>query len=256
MQKAVRRGDQDMTQKAINLVIQNGDFLWLRGRLAVITFEECWTYGLNVSFDNDIQIITDHFLNIASAVKNKNAAGLGSLAFEYSEGKMGVLKNNKNDNHIIKIADAIKDPKTFWVWANTNAKTKDQKTMIKNASLAIKKASWPWDKAFVLAGAYLAITSSIPSTDYLAKTSNKNFPIWVGIDKHTRLGKEYLNKAAKQLGVPVYNARWLSFYFESAVCNNIKDSPGGNVRENGGYLLEDIRWLKLKTNGLACALRS
>ncbi|MCK9267059.1 hypothetical protein M0P98_09390 [bacterium] len=225
LQKAVRRGDQDMTQKAINLIIQNGDFSWLRGRLAVINFEECWTYGLNISFDNDIQIITDHFLNIASAVKNKNAAGLGSLAYEYSEGKISVLQANADDIHIKKVADAVKDPITFWNWADKQAKSNDQIKMVQNAKVSLKKAAWSWDKAFIIAAAYLAITNSIPSTDYLPKTSNSSFPVWTGIDKHTKTGRNNIDKAAKQLGVQVYNARLLSFYFESAVCNKIKDSP-------------------------------
>lgn len=69
LQKAVRRSDLEMTKLAIAYIISDNDFDWMRKRLAVVTFEECWTYGLEVSYENDEKIITDHFLKIVGTVK-------------------------------------------------------------------------------------------------------------------------------------------------------------------------------------------
>ena len=225
LQKAVRRGDYDLTQKVINLIIQNNDFDWIRKRLAVMTFEECWTYGLDVSYDNDEKIITNHYLKLVSTVKNKNAAGLGSLAYILSEGDASVYFNNSSDKAIRIIAEAIKRPKDFWEWIHKQAISEKQKILVEKADKGFRKAGWPWDRAFAQAAAFLAITEVIPDTKFIQPKSDPNFPLWVGIDKHTQEGKGVIREAAKQIGFNGNKALWLAFYFESAKCNIIESSP-------------------------------
>jgi hypothetical protein len=76
----------------------------------------------------------------------------------------------------------------------------------------------------MIAAAYLAASAGIPHLD-IAPNATGAMPFWVAIDKHTPEGKRAISAAAKQLGIPVRHANWLSFYFESAVANQIAPSP-------------------------------
>lgn len=224
LQKLVRRGDVELTKKTIYYIIKNNDFDWLRKRLAVLTFEECWPYGLYVSYEKDEEIISNHYLKIASAVKNKNAAGLGSLAYALSRGDTTVLKGDREDKAIKIIAEAIKRPKDFWSWAMSQKINDKQEKLVEMAEKGFRKAGWPWDRAFTQAGAYLAITEEIPEVVFKNQNNNKDFPFWTGIDKHTREGKAAIREAAKRIGFNCNKALWLGFYFESAICNEINNS--------------------------------
>lgn len=253
LQKTVRRGNFELTKKAIAYLSKNGDFDWLRKRLAVVTFEECWPYGLYVTYEKHLEIIEDHYLKIAKAVKNKNATGLGSLAYAYSKGDDTVLCGDSGDKSIKIISEAIKRPKDFWNWVKNQALHDKQAEFVEMAHKGFKKAGWPWDRAFAQAAAYLAITTSVPKVNYSAKQPDKEFPFWVGIDKHTREGKPAIRKAAKQIGFNSNKALWLSFYFESAKCNEIENSPwwekeiNWRMKKNRLELEEALEiWKKLK----------
>ncbi len=225
LQKAIRRADLQMTKLAINYIIHNDDFDWMRKRLAVITFEECWTYGLEVSYDNDEKIIVNHLLKIVGTVKNRNAAGLGSLGYVLSEKDETVYFGDDEDRSIRIIAEAIKRPNDFWEWTKKQSLNERQKSLVEKADKGFRKAGWPWDRAFAQAAAYLAITGDIPETKYVEPISDVNFPLWVAIDKHTKQGKVAIREAAKQIGFNANKALWLAFYFESAKCNQIEFSP-------------------------------
>jgi len=225
LQKALRRADIDMTRQAVAYLIHNNDFDWMRKRLAVLTFEECWTYGLEVSYDNDEHIISEHIYKLVGTVKNRNAAGLGSLAYALSEGDESVYDGGSEDRNIKIIAEAIKRHKDFWEWTKNQDITDKQKTLVEKADKGFRKAGWPWDRAFAQAAAYLAIKDDIPDTIYIQPKSDSNFPLWVAIDKHTQQGKAAIREAAKQINFNANKALWLAFYFESAKCNDIQFSP-------------------------------
>lgn len=166
LQKTIRRGDNELTKKAINYIINNNDFDWMRKRLAVMTFEECWTYGLYVSYENDDSIISNHYLKLVNTIKNKNAAGLGSLAYVLSEVDETVLQKNNDDKAIKIIAAAIKRPKDFWEWVHKQTINEKQKILVEKADKGFRKAGWPWDRAFAQSAAYLAVTEDIPETKF------------------------------------------------------------------------------------------
>lgn len=224
LQKAIRRGDNDLTQKVVSYLIQHDDFDWVRKRLAVITFEECWTYGLDISYEANEAVICNHYLNLASTIKNKNAAGLGSLAYELSKGDSSVLQKNTSDRSIKIIEQAIHRPDDFWKWVHKEVSNNKQRVLVSNAHRGFNRAGWIWDKTFTQAAAYLAISEEIPNTVFLAQNSDPNFPLWIGIDKHTPEGKIAIRNAAKKNSIDEEKALWLSFYFESAVCNYIENS--------------------------------
>lgn len=225
LQKAVRRGNLEVTKLTINYIIQNNDFDWLRKRLAVVTFEECWVYGLHISYEKDEKIVTNHYLKIAQTVKNKNAAGLGSLAYALSRGDTSVFYEDQEDQAIKRVAKAIKEPKEFWEWVRNQEGSETQKLLVEKADKGFRKAGWPWDRAFAQAAAYLAISTEIPNAHPAPTATKDEFPFWIGIDKHTPQGKIAIREAAKQIGFNSNKALWLAFYFESAECNAIENSP-------------------------------
>jgi len=225
LQKAVRRGDVKVTEMVINYIIKINDFDWLRKRLAVVTFEECWPYGLKISYEKDEETVLNHYLNIAKTSKNKNAAGLGSLAYAFSKGELTVLNGHLEDSAIKIVGEAIKRPNDFWQWIYKQKLNEIQKTLVFNADKGFRKAGWPWDRAFTLAAAYLAMKDEIPPISFSETNRNIDFPFWVGIDKHTKEGKVAIRTAAKKIGFNSNKALWLAFYFESAKCNAIDHSP-------------------------------
>lgn len=254
LQKAVRRGDTDLTEKIVIYLLNNDDLEWLRKRLAAVTFEETWPYGLQVSYDRNAQTLINHYINIAKLVKNKEAAGLGSFAYELSTDSKSFLNviTKEDYKHIKIVSEAVKRPNDFWDWALKTTKDNHQKsTFIANSLDSFKKASWMWDKAFVIAAAYLAINNDIPKL--IDSEIKIDCPYWVGIDKHTQTGKQAIRKAAQQLYIDPDKAGTISFYLEGAICNQLQDSYWWNKEFNWKMSMINLEinqaqeiWNKLK----------
>jgi len=102
LQKAVRRGNTEMVNSVLHYFIQTGQDKWIRNRLAVITAEECWPYLNKVNYSS----LTYHYNQLTTAIKNKDAAGLGSVALAY--------KNNSyfvpSDLAIMEVAEILLPP--------------------------------------------------------------------------------------------------------------------------------------------------
>ena len=105
----------------------------------------------------------------------------------------------------------------------------DQRAVAIAAKKAFRGGGWPWDRAFMLASAYLAVTGGVPTLS-CAPSPAEQWPIWVALDKHTPEGKQAIADAAKAAGIPVQHALWSSFYFESAL-NNAADPSVWWARE-------------------------
>lgn len=222
LQKAVRRGAVSVAEKATIYLIQEGESTWLRNRLGVITFEEIWARTGDLQFTTDENCLIAQYKNLARSSKNKDAAGLGSLAYELSKGSFGVLTKNAQENRHIKIvAEAIKRPEDFWTWAKKNTSNLD---FLHKAEIGYKYAGWPWDKAFALASAYLSICGEVPPTTEHDLVSIA-LPFWVAIDKHTPTGKLALAKCAEKININKNTLGWIQFYLESSKCENLQTSP-------------------------------
>ena len=117
LQKAVRRGNATIAKATFRyLVSERDEFDWVRSRLAVITFEEAWPYGMSVTFGRSETEILGHYTALCTCAKNKDAAGLGSLAYALSEGDESVLAGDPDDRQIRVIAKAIKERDKFMEW--------------------------------------------------------------------------------------------------------------------------------------------
>lgn len=214
-----------MTVKAASVLIHAGQFEWVRKRLSVLVFEECWPFGVRASFEHDEQIILNQLQSLAGTIKNRNAAGLGSLAYAHSTGDRSVLIGGKEDIDIKIISAAIARPDIFWSQIRREALNRPSSSLIENAFLGFGMSEFPWDKVFMMAAAYLAAGAAIPETSFSETDSKKDFPFWVCIDMHTSEGTGAIKKSAMEISFDPEKALWLTFYMEGVRCNGIEASP-------------------------------
>lgn len=212
LQKAVRRGDSELVVDAVSCLQQIGDSQWLIKRTAVIIFEECWPLGVLLSRKNNPVSL---LLRVARTVKMKDAAGLGTLALALSKGDESVLVGSNEDHHIIVMSEAIKRPDDFWNWVFNSCELEKSKRIVESAFFFYEKGGWPWDRAFMQASAYLAVTQGTVENLPLSG-QHMTLPLWVALDKHTPQGKKVLCETAQQIQISNYQLFWISFYLESA----------------------------------------
>lgn len=239
LQKVVRRGNIHLAKQVAEHLHAIGDGNWLRKRTAIIAFEECWPLGGSFSAIRDLASTVEVLTRIANSVKVKDAAGLGTLAYVLSKGDQSVLSGDSDDRHVKVVAEAIRRPADFWIWAAAEASTDQQVSVLESAQSTFRKGGWPWDRAFLLAATYIAVREGVPEIRNAAQTS-KPFPFWVALDKHTPLGREALHAAAKMLNLPARQVLWASFYFESAAVNSATESL---------WWAKEVRW-RLQRVGL------
>lgn len=220
LQKAIRRSDCELMLKVINLLVENNDLVWLKKRFFTILFEECWHVSHEISINNSYQSMLDSYIKICNTYKNKDAAGLGILAYQLSEGDESVLNNSEEDKAIKIVSEAIKRPSDFWKWVFKQPLSEKQNNICTVANKAYSTVGFQWDKSFTIAAAYLSVRNTIPESKAIDNFSKKEFPIWISIDKHTPKGKEVLKKSALECNISPYVASQLSFYLEGAICSH------------------------------------
>jgi hypothetical protein len=223
LQKAVRRGDVALTRRTADHLGEVGDTSWLRQRTGVIVLEECWPLAADLDWSPGTRPLTRALARAAQAVKAKDATGLGSLAYARTKGDTSVLTGAATDCHVARLAEAIQEPATFWDWAQREAPSGRARTVVEAARQAHRRGGWPWDKAFIQAAAYLAVTDRVPEVQDAVPTATA-FPFWVALDRHTPQGKVVLRTVAKQEGLPFRHLLWTSFYFEGAQLNQAAPS--------------------------------
>ena len=216
LQKAVRRGYPDIVQKVVSILADYGDTSWVHSRAGVIAFEECWTCGYLLASGTP-PIVTLH--KVATVKKNKDAAGLGSLAYAAVGGSSDAIETSIDPVSVKIVAAAIRRPDDFFNWAVSECQTESQLAIVLAAKRFISKASWPWDKAFMIAGAYLSCKGKAKIIEDSSSIPTADFPYWVAVDKHTPQGKKALRQVALELGVSENILGWASFYFESSKLN-------------------------------------
>lgn len=226
LQKAVRRGDQNVVEKVIKYLLSEKDKTWLRKRLYIITYEECWMYGDNFIDGQSEYKITEHYKNLAVSVKNKNAAGLASLANSYNKGNRSVLSSADSiqSKAITTIANAIKSPKKYWTWIKDQPGYKKNKSRIDKAEKAISKLVYDEEKAMTYATAYFCIKDNIPDVVEIPP-NNSLFPYWVAIDKHTPDGRDIITTVAQKYKIRPDRLMWIAFFMEGSLCNKMTESP-------------------------------
>lgn len=230
LQKAVRRGYADLAETVAYLLASHGDSKWLHTRTGIITFEECWPYADLLRSEKP----TVHILRtVASAIKNKDAAGLGSLGYAHSIGDLSVTSYFDNSFAIRVVAAGLERPSAFFEWAAKQATTPEQIAIIRTAEVFFKRATWPWDKSFTIAASFLACSPLPPPPLPLnSDLTHDMFPYWIAVDKHTPEGKIIITNVAKELSISPLELFWISFYMESSVTNASAISPWWSAEKN------------------------
>jgi len=228
LQKAARRGYTQVVDLALARLHRSGDKTWLRSRAIVITFEECWPLAAFLSIDRDLSSKRNALFSVAKAAKQKDAAGLGALAHAYREGDQSMLDCVPDRYTLRIVSEALERPKGFFEWVISQSGKQRAIEVIKASERYLPAATWPWDKACILAGALLATIGDIPGIES-ADAPLGEFPYWVALDKHTPEGKVALTEVAKELNSSYRRLIWASFYFESARVNRLVPSPWWNA---------------------------
>ena len=225
IQKAVRRGNSTLVANVVTHLYEIGDVKWLKQRIGVIIAEECWPLLAEWELPNTPEATIDLLSRVAWSVKFKDAAGLGSLAYALSEGDTSVLSGSDEDDYIKRIGEAAKDPKQYWNRVISECSNDREAVLIERAAKVYRKGGWPWDKALTQAAAHLAITDGIPKPQKVDRSNTEEkFPFWAALDKHTPQGKIALRKVANKTGIPWRQLNWASFYFGSALVNELAPS--------------------------------
>jgi hypothetical protein len=190
-------------------------------RTSIIIFEECWPLGTELQLPLDFDGALHALTYTATMEKNKEAAGLGTLAYVLSTGDTSALFAIPQDEqeHIRAIDEGIRNPHEFWQSIRDQCTNDTQRKLVEATHKAHRTGGWPWDKAFMQTAAYLAVTRGIPKVNTAGVITP--CPLWVGIDKHTPKGKEALIKAASEMHISSRLLSWISFYCESAVTNKL-----------------------------------
>ena len=249
LQKAVRRGNVDLVEKVFGYLLYKGDKDWLKNRLVVMEYEECWTNANLQIYPKQPHKLLDEYITLTKTIKNKNAYGLADLAINLWEGKDTTNVGGDKEKKAIKtVANAIEKQDEFWEWIKEDEKEEylKNKQRIDAAERDIEVAEFDHDKVMMLAAAYLSIRYPIPDTKFTTPNNDPNFPYWIALDKHTAIGRNILLDACQKINLNYHTGKRLLFYLEGGKVNQINHSPFWDLLVNWqidqmGYTLVDAK---------------
>jgi hypothetical protein len=222
LQKAVRRGNAELIY-TISAWIQDLNIReknWFRNRTAIIIFEECWPLGQDLIFNRQFHSKVAVLIKAARSIKNRDAAGLGYLAYQLYHGDTSMLSDTPDDRHIKIVSHAISRPDDYWNWVEQMLPETYGKPLCTNA-MKFKSVGRPIDRAVIYAAAYLSLNAPSRFTEASSSAGRKEpFPFWVALDRHTPQGRRVLKDVARDLHIDLKQLEWSLFYFEGCVTND------------------------------------
>jgi len=224
LQKAVRRGSDALVESTARRLISSGDSTWLRSRTVIITFEEAWPSGEHLALTRDHDSKIDMLKRVSRSRKQKDAAGMGAMAFALHEGDKSMLDLAPSRRTLRLVSEGLERPSAFFGWLMTQCRDEASRRVVGVATRYVSAAGWGWDKATILAGAFLAATGGVPRLATGSPT-RAEFPYWVALDKHTPQGKAAFERASRTCGTKARQISWASFYCESASVDVLESSP-------------------------------
>ena len=116
--KAVRRGNVELVEKVFkHLLSKEGQDKWLKKRLAVIGYEECWPYANTLDFTCNNYQLLQQYKAFAVKVKNKDCDLLAYLANRVNDWEETAIRGNSTQRVAIQsVANGLKDDSKFWNW--------------------------------------------------------------------------------------------------------------------------------------------
>lgn len=219
--------------KTAQRLFEIGDKTWLRSRTIVITFEEAWPLAHILDVQPGEQSKIENLTAVAISTKQKDAASLGALAYAHHEADKSVNAFVGDSWPVRVVSKALGKPQDFFAWAYNEATTTKSRATVSNAKRYLAAATWGWDKACILAGAFLS-TLGEPLTLVPAQSETENawqFPFWVALDKHTPQGKAAIKSVCKEESLSYRQVIWAGFYEESARVNAMAQSPWWEIEK-------------------------
>jgi len=226
LQKAVRRGNNYVIDKVFRYLLLNDNKLWLKKRLVVMGYEECWSFANKININCSNYELLEQYKTLARTIKNKNADGLADLARKLNEYEYSALVGNEQEQKAIQsVANSMKYPEKYWKWIRTQPLYREHKFRIEQAKRDVNKKTISDDSSMMYAAAYLATKYPIPETQSMDPDNDSNFPYWIAVDKHTSVGREIYIEACRSIDLPAVRGMHLGFYLEGGVCNQVANSP-------------------------------
>jgi hypothetical protein len=225
LHKTARRGYSEwiFTTSALIDAMGARAAAWFETRSAVMVLAECWPLSAEMRFTKGIHSKVAALVRLAAHQKNRDATGLGFLAYVLDKGDASALEASPGEKPLRWLARAIRNPSGFWSWVFDHTAGKGRKTLIDNA-FRFRDGGRPHDQAVAMAAAYLALTQS-PLEIRPAPMPEEAFPFWVVFDRHTAAGKRVLKDTARDLHIPLPQLEWAYFYFEGSASNAEASSP-------------------------------
>jgi len=255
LQKAVRRGNEYVVDKVFRYLLLNDNKLWLKKRLVVMGYEECWAFADKLNTNCSNYELLQQYKALSSKMKNKNADGLAGLARKLNEYEKSVLVGSEEEQKAIQsVANALKYPEEFWKWIQSEKYYQENKFRIERAKKDVNRKTISDDSSMMFAAAYLAAKYPIPETNSVDLDNEKDFPYWIAVDKHTSVGREAYIEACNSIDLMPMRGMHLGFYLEGSVCNEVVQSPFWDYMVNWylnhiGFTREEAKnkWEELKS---------
>jgi hypothetical protein len=223
LQKAVRRGHVDLVLTVGACIEAASDPEWFERRTGLIVLSECWPLGGRIAFTKAAHSKLAALAQAARARKDRDAAGLGLLAYALARGDRSVLTGAEDERAVRLLAQAVQRPAKFWEWVASQPCGEVRRHAITRAE-RLGAGDRPHDHSVIQAAAYLASSAPLPQTPEAAPAPGP-FPYWAVLDRHTAAGKRALRDVARDLHLKIEQLEWCYYYYEGATANADAPSP-------------------------------
>ncbi len=224
LQKAVRRGHVDLVVTVAAFLEEAVDPAWLERRVELIVVGECWPLTGEIGSVRVPHARAAALVRAAQVVKDRDAAGLGLLAYALAADERAVPAELVEERDLRLLSQAVRRPAKFWEWADGRPAGEDSRRMIALARRCAAAGDRPHDQAMVMAAAYLALHAG-PAELPAAPPVPGPFPFWAVFDRHTTPGRRALRDVARDLHIPARQLEWCLYYYEGARANADAPSP-------------------------------
>lgn len=223
LQKAVRMSAPEVAVATVQALRSWRNDAWVSQRLQVIAFEEAHHIAFDLGFPLPQQgmIAAENELvrRLCLTTKDKSATGLASLALATAQGSPYVRfvlgRRYAMLDAVDEVMSYLRDPEVLFDTLDGRDAT--------CARAAYKSATFEWDRAFVVAAAYLR-GEERPDPVPCTPTAWDDFPWHLAYDKHSPTGKIVMGMTSTASGVQQRRVEAVTFLCGSGQCCDSHDS--------------------------------
>ena len=223
LQKAVRMSAPEVAVSTAQALRARRNDHWVSQRLQVIAFEEAHHVAFDLGFPlpqhGMIAAENELLRRLCVTVKDKSATGLASLALNTYQGSpytRAVLAGQPAMYDAVEeVISYLRDPEMLF--ATLDARD------ARCARVAYSAATFEWDRAFIVAAAYLRAEER-PEPVSCGPTAWDDFPWHLAYDKHSATGKLVMAAVSTASGVQQRRVEAVTFLCGSGQCCDANDS--------------------------------